>query len=239
MRPCCCVLIAVSPDDGCTGRGGTVCAGLGGAGSGARSSCAQPNSIAQASAATRYNDGRDRGPHTGIADSCTLKPELYNDTTRTTGSTGSGGISYRSHFQREARAARTRASCGCTYSERPLPIASTTGCTMRQRLLRVGLRPSPIAPSAAKSGLGRIAATPDLLRRGRSDLGERKRPTQAQVGHAEMLPSRRSTCSAAGGLAAWSVPGLATRRPIGDRLLGRRVHLFRRQQHDGLRRSLS
>src|SRR6185437_2020327 len=91
MRPRCCVLIAVSPDDGGTGCGGTVGAGLGGAGSGARSSCAQPNNIAQASAAARYNDGRGRGPHTGIADSWALKPELYNGAARTTGSTGSGG----------------------------------------------------------------------------------------------------------------------------------------------------
>src|SRR5947208_8600720 len=85
MRPRCCVLIAVSPDDGGAaiggtvgdGGGGTVGAGVGGAGSGARSRCAQPNSIAQASAATRYDDGRERSPHAGIADSCRLKPELY------------------------------------------------------------------------------------------------------------------------------------------------------------------
>src|SRR6266508_6629960 len=91
MRPRCCVLIAVSPDDSGAGGGGTVGSGVGGAGSGARSSCAQPNSIAQASAATRYDDGRDRGPHAGIADSCPLKPELYNRTASTTGSTGAGG----------------------------------------------------------------------------------------------------------------------------------------------------
>jgi hypothetical protein len=92
MRPRCCVLIAVSPDDGGASGGGTVGAGagagVGGAGSGARSSCAQPNSIAQASAATRYDDGRERGPHAGIVDSCTSKPEVYNGTARTTGSTG-------------------------------------------------------------------------------------------------------------------------------------------------------
>src|SRR6266536_6570355 len=100
MRPRCCVLVAVSPDEGGAEGGGTVGggpggagvggAGVGGAGSGARSSCAQPNSIAQASAATRYDDGRDRGPHAGIADSCPLKPELYNRTASTTGSTGAG-----------------------------------------------------------------------------------------------------------------------------------------------------
>lgn len=91
IRPRCCVLIAVSPADGCAWDGGPVGAGPGGSDSGARSSGAQPNSIAQASAATRYDDGRDCGPHAGIADSCTLNPELYNDTARTTRSTGSGG----------------------------------------------------------------------------------------------------------------------------------------------------
>jgi hypothetical protein len=96
MRPRCGVLTAAPPDDGGAGGvgtvgcgaagGGTVGTGVGGAGTGARSSCAQPNSIMQASAATRYDDGRDRGPHAGIADSCTSKPELYNGTVRTTGS---------------------------------------------------------------------------------------------------------------------------------------------------------
>src|SRR5437667_241929 len=74
MRPRCCVLIAVSSDNGGgAGGGGTVGAGVGGAGSGARSGCAQPNSIAQASAATRYDDSRDRGPNARIADSCTFE----------------------------------------------------------------------------------------------------------------------------------------------------------------------
>src|SRR6266704_131618 len=91
MRPRCCRLIAVSSDDGGAGSGGRV--GAGGAGGegtagagvdGARSSCAQPNSIGQASATTRYDDDRDRGRHAGIADSCTLNPELYNGAARTT-----------------------------------------------------------------------------------------------------------------------------------------------------------
>src|SRR6266487_2528208 len=86
MRPRCCVLVAVSPDGAGAGDGGIVSAGVDGTGSGTRSSCAQPNSIAQASAATRCDDVRDRGPHAGIADSCTLKPALYNDAARTTGS---------------------------------------------------------------------------------------------------------------------------------------------------------
>src|SRR6266536_6417792 len=92
MRPRCCVLIAVSPDDGGVEGGATVDggpggtgvggAGVGGAGSGARSSCAQPNSIAQASAAPRYGEGPDRGPYADIADSSMLKPELYNGASR-------------------------------------------------------------------------------------------------------------------------------------------------------------
>src|SRR5487761_2047642 len=52
-------------------------------------------------------------------------------------------------------------------------------------------------------------------------------------------PCRSTDLSSAGGPPRGQCLGLATRRPIGDCLLGRCVHLFRRQQHDGIRRRLS
>jgi len=57
-------------DGGPTGVGG---AGIGAPGSGARSTCAQPISIAQARAATRYDDVWNRGLDADIVNSCAVK----------------------------------------------------------------------------------------------------------------------------------------------------------------------
>src|SRR6266496_216750 len=155
MRPRCCVLVAVSPDEGGAEGGGIVGggpggagvggAGVGGAGSGARSSCAQPKSIEQASAATRYGEGPDRGSYADIADSSMLKPELYNGAA----------------LPPQSASRKNPGLCRSTL--RPLPTASMTGCCMRQRSLSVdcwdtrrGLHPNDYcgttrAPSPAPS----------------------------------------------------------------------------------------
>src|SRR5687767_4033193 len=90
MRPRCCVLIAVSLNDGDGGDTGTVGACVDGAGSGARSICAQPNNITQAGAAKTYDDGPDRRPHARIADSSTLKTEIVQRRSLSTRSPGTG-----------------------------------------------------------------------------------------------------------------------------------------------------